>query len=257
MSKKTISRLFFGLVLSSSAVFVSCDPFGGGGPPADPDRPLTWIVAWGSSLGNEITGAPGSSWDEMEDIIEYETDYNIVHIYGAPIGNDDGLIWDNPTTFENFLNEYYIDVGVQESWSPEQNSFLLGINDPVGTDPYTYGFAYPLNWLETLPHGYAVSFVLKTKIHEIPGFTTEQKWRATQRAALHEMGHARGLVGGGISDFDHSFHGGENQSNCVMNNLTLTEPQAFCGRHIDILRDCLKVISSEYEITPPCTNWDP
>jgi hypothetical protein len=213
-----------------------------------PDDTIHWRTFFTVTPGNGLVGdggGPGSAQSNWQAVFKERTKYAVIFESKGdlPAGFDAGLDPENAGSIIQFVSAFIERESITiENTPANQRSFLFGINTPANSG--TVGGFTALRGALGQSWPWAVSFVYKQKIFNIPTYTTtEEKWRAVQYVVLHEVGHARGLAANGAQDYDHDHHGGNRENFCVMispliHDIVVGEHH-FCGRHTKILRECL------------------
>lgn len=229
--------------------------------PDDQTKPL-WEAHWSYTAGNELAdinlvSSPATWTATLKD----ETNYNFIpySLDQGHVPSDGSLDWRSSQALINtagaFLREYYANARITSVG--DKASFLFGVNEPIGTLAEEVGVTLPKGAIPAV-HNVPLSLVFKTKIHSINTTDTGWKWRLTQTAVVHELGHARGLNAIVNNQwYDHSNHAGTDQGICVMIS-PVTDPQAnpkFCGYHKKVLRECLSQIQFDYNPNSPCASF--
>lgn len=219
----------------------------------------TWYVEFSNTSGNAPEGPnPGSSrsrWKAFyEDVPKYKVK-PVSHYWTHPPTHT--LDLQNPYTIYDFMNQFHA-AFPETTWTLESTTLLFGVDTVSGSDLEVYGFTWGRfdNRPCDLKNG--VSFVYRGAITRISNMTVEQQWDLTTYAVLHELGHARGLVGNGGENFDHNYHGSSADADtCVMNLPTppLSFVPKLCDFHRRVLAQCLTEVKGAYSTADDCARY--
>jgi hypothetical protein len=244
--KQQVGSCRWAIVLLGILLGWSCseDP----GPPSDV---IYWYVEFSNTTGNGLEGGGGtgssrSSWKAFLEVVPKYDVRAVSRFWSDPPTQD--LDVREAVTLWAFIEQFQSAFDAGGAWSLNSTTLLFGVDTIRGLEPGAQGFTWPKGTERGNARANAVSFVFRGAITRIPGLSAQQAWAVTSYVVLHELGHARGLMGNGGEEFDHNYHQGAGSNECVMKNFTapLAYQPTLCEWHRRVLAQCLREVQGAY-----------